>query len=69
MDCVVAPFDQRKLLPALAVSVTDDPEQNESGPEEVIAAVGFELTVIVAAGIELLELFISPVKTVFALKI
>ena len=42
---VVAPFDQRYVLPALAVSVTLPPAQNVVGPPAVIVAVGFGLTV------------------------
>ena len=47
--CVVAPFDQRYVLPALAVSVTLPPAQNVVGPPAVIVAAGVGLTVTAVA--------------------
>jgi hypothetical protein len=50
MACVVAPFDQRYELPALAVSVTLPPAQKVVGPPAVIAGVaGLALTVTAVA--------------------
>jgi hypothetical protein len=51
IDCVVAPFDQRYDVPALAVSVTDPPAQNVVGPPTVIVATGFAFTVTVVAAL------------------
>jgi hypothetical protein len=47
MLCVVAPFDQRKLVPLLAVSMTDPPWQKVVGPPAAIVAVGKGFTVTV----------------------
>jgi hypothetical protein len=61
---VVAPVDQRKLTPPLAVSVTLPPAQNVVGPLGVIVAVGNGLTVTVwLAGAEV-QLLPSVVVTV-----
>ena len=49
MDCVVAPFDQRYELPALAVSVTLLPAQNVVGPPAVMVGAGAGLTVTAVA--------------------
>ena len=48
IDWVVAPFDHRYELAALAVSVTLPPAQRVVGPLAVIVAVGNALTVSVA---------------------
>jgi hypothetical protein len=45
--CVVAPFDQRKLVPPLAVRITDPPWQKAVGPPAAIVAVGNGFTVTV----------------------
>jgi hypothetical protein len=48
IDCVVAPFDQRYVNPAGAVSDTDPPAQNVVGPPAVMVGVdGSALTVTV----------------------
>ena len=47
IDCVVAPFDHRYAVPAVAVRVTLPPAQNVVGPEAVMLALT-ELTVTVA---------------------
>ena len=40
IDCVVEPFDHRKLVPAFAESITDELEQIFVDPLGVIVAVG-----------------------------
>jgi hypothetical protein len=47
MLCVVAPFDQRKLVPPLAVRITDPPWQKVVEPPAAIVAVGRGFTVTV----------------------
>jgi hypothetical protein len=49
IDCVVAPVDQRYDAPLDAVSVTLPPAQNVVGPDAVIVADGFALTVTAVA--------------------
>ena len=49
IDWVVAPFDQRYEVPALAVRVTEPPSQNVVGPPAVIVAAGSAFTVTVVA--------------------
>ena len=55
MDCVVAPFDHRYVLPALAVSVTLPPAQNVVAPLDVMVAAGAGLTVTTVAAEVLLQ--------------
>jgi len=49
IEGVVAPVDHRYVVPALAVKVTDPPEQNAVGPPAVIVGVAgkaFTVTVV-----------------------
>jgi hypothetical protein len=50
MDCVVAPFDQLKDEPSLAVSITLPPWQKVVGPLAVMVAIGF--TTVTVTGVE-----------------
>ena len=63
IDCVVAPFDHKYDEPAEAVSVTEPPAQNVVGPEAVIVAIGFSLTVT-ATGVEVALVQPLPFVTV-----
>jgi len=56
--CVVAPFDQRYVKPAGALSVTLPPAQNVVGPFGVIVGVdGFAFTVTVVGALVALQPF------------
>ena len=54
MDCVVAPFDHKYDEAAVAVNVTELPEQNVVGPPAVTDAVGdvFTVTFVIAEDAE-----------------
>ena len=57
IDCVVALFDHRYVLPALEVRVTLPPGQNVVGPPAVIVAVGAGLTVTGVGAVVALQPF------------
>jgi hypothetical protein len=64
IEDVIAPFDQRYVEPALAVSVTDPPLQKVVGPEALIVASGLVLTVTDFAAEVVLQPFAFVTVTV-----